>query len=187
MILRLNRLILLVSLFVVAGAMPVAAQPAAEFEVKAAFLYNFIRFIDWPEEAFAGPSDPIVIGVLGREDPFESRLKTAVRGKTIDGRPLEVRFAQRIEEIDNAHLIYISDSAPEPQADILAAVARRPVVTVGETPGFTASGGVVRFFVRDRRIAFEINPRAAERKGLRISSRLLSLADVYREAKGANR
>lgn len=181
MILRFNRLLLLFSLLALAGRSPLAAQPIPEFEVKAAFLYNFIRFTDWPEEAFAGPQEPFIIGVLGRENPFGNKLEAAVRGKTIDDRPLQVRFAQRLREFGQVHILYISSSAPESQEDLLQALSGRPVVTVGETADFTAEGGVIRFFVRDRKIAFEINPTAAKRGELRLSSRLLSLARIYRE------
>lgn len=181
MTLRRLRTLLFLLLFAGAGACPLVAQANLEYDVKSAFLYNFIRFIVWPEDAFADPLEPFVIGVLGREDPFNGQLEAVVRGKTIDGRPLEVRFARRLAALEGTHILYISPTASESEDEILAALAEHPVVTVGETAEFTAKGGIIRFFVRERKVAFEINPGAAERAGLRISSRLLSLADVYQE------
>lgn len=184
MITRLIRCLLLPSLVVVFGAGPLVAQPNLEYGVKSAFLYNFIRFIDWPAEAFAGPESPYIIGVLGRDDRFTRQLESVVRGKTIDGRPLEVRSAPTMEALDGTHILYIDQTAREEQADVLAALAGRSVVTVGETADFMEAGGIIRFFVRDRKVAFEIHPQAAEKAGLRISSRLLSLADIYPEPGG---
>lgn len=179
------RLILI--LCILRGLVPVqatAAEPPLEFEVKAAFLYNFIRFIDWPEEAFSGAEDPILIGVLG-ENPFEGALERAVTGKTAHGRPIAIRHGKRLEDIGEVHMLYISRSANRNLGPILAQLESKPVVTVGEHPRFTARGGMIRFFLRERRVAFEINPAAAKEADLRISSRLLALADIYEGPTGA--
>lgn len=181
MIMRFIRLLLFSSLVVISGAGPLVAQANLEYGVKSAFLFNFIRFIDWPEAVFAGPESPYIIGVLGRDDRFTRQLESVVRDKAIDGRPVEVRAAAGLADLERVHMLYIGPTAREEEADILAALAGKPVVTVGETKDFTAAGGIIRFFVRDRKIAFEIRPEFAEKAGLRISSRLLSLADIYRE------
>lgn len=155
-----------------------SAWGAAEYEVKAAFLYNFTRFVSWPA---ATPEDkrlPIVIGVLG-VSPFGDALEEAVRGKTLDGRPLTVRYSRNLVDLGDVHVLFICRSEADRVPQILTALHGRPVLTVADLPNFTAQGGMVRFFFQERRVAFEINPAAAEYAGLRVSSRLLSVAAIY--------
>lgn len=172
------RLLLLFLSLTGLGSLSLSAQAELEYEVKAAFLYNFIRFIDWPEEAFSGPDAPLVIGVLGRTDPFRGQLQEAVAGKTANGRPLEIRTGRSLEEIGPVHLLFIGPFENVPAA--LAKLRGQPVVTVGDRQDFTAAGGMIRFFLREQRVAFEINLDAVEEAELRMSSRLLALADIYR-------
>lgn len=159
---------------------PARGDAPLEYEVKAAFLYNFPRFIDWPAAAFETNESPLVFGVLG-PNPFDGALREATDGKTIDGRPIELRHGSRLDEIGNVHVLFINEPDPRRQASILEELEGKPVLTVSDYPNFTRAGGTIRFFVRDRRIAFEVNVAAAERAGLRMSSRLLNLAHIYRE------
>lgn len=173
-------------LFAIHAASLSAQANDLEYEVKAAFLYNFTRFVTWPDEAYTRAQSPVVIGVLG-PNPFGDALENAVRGKTVDDRPLAVRYGDDLSELGELHVLFISRSEVARVPQILEQLEGRPVLTVSELPHFTAQGGMVRFYVRERRVAFEINPAAADRAGLRISSRLLSVATVYREAGASSR
>jgi hypothetical protein len=157
-----------------------AAGPAVagEYEVKAAFLYNFARFVEWPPQAI--PSGrPLVIAVLG-QDPFGSTLDAVLQGRTIRDHPLAVRRVARVEEADGAHVLFISRSEGDDVARILRRLEGSPVLTVGEEADFARQGGVVRFRVDEDRVGFEINVDSAERAGLKMSSQLLKLARIVR-------
>lgn len=181
-----RRLIRFLSLCTLGGLLATASTAVGqrevplEYEVKAAFLYNFARFVEWPDEAFESGEDPFLIGVLG-DNPFDDALNDAVRDKVIDDRPVRVLYAQRIEDLPNVHLLYISESETGQPYSVAGRLQDGPVLTVSDVPHFTREGGMIRFFIRDRRVAFEINIDAAERAGLRVSSRLLNVAQIYRE------
>ena len=152
-----------------------AATGPAEYEVKAAFLYNFARFVEWPE-APAGDG-PFVITVLGR-DPFGAALDDTLRGKTIGQRRIEIRRASRSEDLAGSRIGFISDSERDRLPAILKSLEASPVLTVGEMDEFAERGGVIRFRVEQDRVRLDINVAAAERARLRISSQLLKLARI---------
>lgn len=165
-----------------------AASPALpgnvrvpEYEAKAAFLYNFFRFVDWPEGVFDDETDPFRIGVLG-VDPFGRYLDNAVRDRTIDGRAIEVVRYSRLGDIEGVHLLFVSESERDELPAIMERLASRPILTVGDVDGFAAHGGMVEFFFRSQRVAFRINHTAAQRAGLSMSARLLSLAVLVEES-----
>jgi len=156
---------------------PALTQPrpySTEFEVKAAFLYNFAKFIEWPSQAFPGGEPAFTICVIG--DPFEGALDRAVQGEVLDGRPLTVRHITSVEGVRRCQMIYIA--ASETQLSVLTAAANAPILTVGETEDFINEGGMIRFTKTAGRIRFQINPDAADRASLKVSSRLLRLADI---------
>jgi hypothetical protein len=169
----------------VMGATLVRAQPEpappttspTEYEVKAAFLYNFARFVEWPAEAGQVPGTPFVIAILGR-DPFGAVLDETVAGKTVGGRPIEVRRVPRVDEARDAQIVFVSPSERANVAAILKALERPGVLTVGDTDGFATHGGAINFTVQARRVRFEINPSVAEQAGLKMSSQLLKLATL---------
>jgi hypothetical protein len=148
-----------------------------EYEVKAVFLFNFARFVDWPPEAFAGPQAPLVIGVLG-EDPFDGFLDDTVRGEQVNHRSLIVRRYRHVEEIETCHILFISQSEAHRLNDILARLNHRSILIVGDSEGFAQRGGMIRFVTEESRIRFRINQEAAEAAHLIISSKLLQLAKV---------
>lgn len=160
------------------AAASASAQPrqAKEYEVKAAYLYNFARFVDWPEAAFPTENAPLVVAVLG-ESPFGPALDSLV-GKTAKGRPLQVRRARRLDELPGVHLLFIADSERQRLSVILAALAGRPVLTVADVPHFARQGGMIQLIAAEGAVRFEINRSAALREGLEISSRLLQLATI---------
>jgi len=161
-----------------------AQSPASEYEVKAAFLYNFIKFVEWPPKAFPEKQFPYVIGVLGKEDPFSNPvsltnyLDEAIIGKKINERPLVIVRRSRIADLKECHLIFISKSERSRLKDILGALRDRNVLTVSETEDFCQQGGVVNFIKQSGKVRFEINPSAAEAAGLKISSKLLNVAKI---------
>ena len=165
--------------FVVASAAPAAAQgqAAQEYEIKAAFLYNFTKFVEWPPEAFPDDSAPIVIAVLG-PDPFGSALDEIVAGKHAGGRPLMVRRFETSSDLTACHVVFVSSRSADEFSRRVQTPARRYMLTVGETDGFAETGGVVQFVTDERKVRFRINPTAANKAGLKISSRLLNLAEV---------
>lgn len=165
--------------FVMAFAAPAAAQdqPAQEYEIKAAFLYNFTKFVEWPPEAFSDDSAPMVIAVLG-PDPFGSMLDEIVADKHAGGRPLVIRRFERSSELTACHVVFVSSRTADEFSRQVRTPARRHMLTVGETDGFAETGGVVQFVTEKRKVRFRINPAAANKAGLKVSSRLLNLAEV---------
>jgi len=156
---------------------PAQLAASKEYQVKAAFLFNFVQFVEWPAGAFANSNTPICIGILG-EDPFGAALEETVRGETVQGRKLIVQRSRRVEELKNCHLIFISKSETERIAAILGDLDPLPVLTVSETQGFAQRGGIINLYLAGNKVRFEINPAAARRKGLKISSELLSLGKI---------
>jgi hypothetical protein len=155
-------------------AVPVLPAPAhaqdvpLEYRVKAAYLFNFVKFVEWPAAAAAGP---LTICVAGR-NVFGDVLADTVSGETLDGRPLAVRVI--LEPDPGCHILFV------PRGAAVTAYLRSsrglPMLTVGESPDFLAQGGLVNFVLEGGNVRFEIAVEAAERAGLRISSRLLRLA-----------
>lgn len=149
-----------------------------EYQVEAAFLYNFAKYVTWPPRAFNAATDPILIGVLG-DDPFGDDLtRTVAREKPVQGRTFRVLHSRNAVELAGCHLLFISSSEEAKLAHHFAALQRAnsAALTVGETPNFLEAGGAIRFVVENKKVRFEINARAAEAAGIVISSKLLNLA-----------
>ena len=151
-------------------ALPASAQDASlEYRVKAAYLFNFTKFVDWPPGAMADGA-PFTICVAGTS-PFVSALEDTIRGETVAGRSLQSRVAQGNEPCQVVFVPHEVDPAP-----ILKRARMQPVLTVGESPGFLRQGGIINFVRDSGKVRFEINQEAAVGAQLRISSRLLRLA-----------
>ena len=153
--------------------------PVDEYQLKAVFLFNFAKFVEWPPQAFASPRDPFAICVLG-DSPFGAALDDAVRGKTVEARPIAIRLVSSGEQARTCQILFVSASERKNMRGLLEALRSRCVLTVGDTEDFTANGGIVRFKMKDGRVRIEIDADAAGRANLRISSRLLSLAEPAR-------
>jgi len=149
-------------------------EPLPEYPVKAAFLYRFVEFVEWPP-ASPLPKHLVTIGVLGR-DPFGGVLDTAVLHKTVAGRALAIRRFASVEALEACEILFIGTSEMPHLPEILARLKHAPVLTVGEADRFARHGGMIGFFFEDGRVRLEVNREAAERAGLRISSKLLSVA-----------
>jgi hypothetical protein len=148
-----------------------------EYQVKAAFLYNFAQFVVWPETSFTNADEPFRIGVLG-DNPFGKDLVETVRGETIHGRPMTIQESRRAESLTNCQIVFITNAEAGHLDEIFAKLGSRPVLTVSEIPGFTQRGGVINFYREGSKVRFEINPDAAEKNGLKIGSELLTLGKI---------
>ena len=147
------------------------AQPQ-EHEVKAAFLFKFLSFIEWPAQSFARHGAPLVIGVLGADD-VHFALQEIVPGRSAQGRPLEVRKLKEGERSAGVHLLFVGRAA----AGALPMLPAQPgLLVVSEADGALEQGAMINFLRVDGRVRFEVAPEPAERRGLRISSRLLAVA-----------
>jgi hypothetical protein len=150
------------------------AQPT-EYQIKAAFIYNFARFTDWPAGAFAGANSPMTLGVLGK-NVFGDDLANAINGKTINGHPLQFKHFDSIPDATNCQVLFISASEKDDLSKILAQLHGTSILTISETDGFMEAGGMINLTIVDQKVRFEINNDAAKKAGLTISSKLLSLA-----------
>lgn len=164
-------------LAILLGARAVRAEAPREYQLKAAFIYNFLQFVDWPPGAFADRAAPIVVATVG-DDPFQGALDKAIGGKAVGGRALVVRHFAKGPDVKGCQLIFVPEGQEEQFGAALQKLANAPVLTVGESEAFARQGGMIRFFEEDNRLRFEINPTAAEKVGLRISSKLLKLARI---------
>ena len=148
---------------------------APENQVKAAFLYNFARFVDWSASSSEWADGSFRIAVLG-DDRLAQALDRVVEGKRIDGTPILVERVYEPADVDECHVLFVAPSQDRRLEEIFDAIGDRPVLTVGETDRFVRLGGMIRFKIIDSRLRFEVNLNAAREPGLSISSRLLSLA-----------
>jgi YfiR/HmsC-like len=173
-----NKCLLLFLILTLSGT-SVRALQSNEYQIKAGFLLNFIRFVDWPVEVFADDNGMIVIGVIG-DDPFGSVLDEIVSGKTIGGRGLEVRRLKWGQDLKACHLLFVSTSERKRVVQLIDSLKGASVLTVGEMPQFNQQGGIINFVMEANRVRFEINVPMADRARLRISSKLLALAKTTR-------
>lgn len=165
------------ALALLVGALNCSGQVTREYDLKAAFLFNFARFVEWPASAFGSADEPFTIGVLG-EDPFGAALDALVHNEKVDSRRLVVRRYRSVEEIKSCQILFISQSESPKEEEALLALKGRSVLTVGDTDAFAAKGGVIRFFTDKNKLRVRINVDAAKQEKLTISSKLLRAAEV---------
>ena len=157
----------------------VQAQVLNEYEAKAAFLFNFVKFVEWPSNAFADDSSPLIIGVVG-DDGSSGLIEQIINGKTANGRRLVVKRFANFRALTYCHMVFVRSSERDRTRQTLVA-AGPGALTVGESEGFAQGGGVINFTIVDGKLRLEINQTSAERAGLKISAKLLSLARVIRK------
>jgi len=172
---RLERVRIFAALFLMLGGL---YANELEYKVKAAFLFNFSKFIEWTTPLPQG--EPFVIGIVG-VDPFGDLLEQTVRNKTINGRSLVVRRYSNVKQLGPCHILFISASERNRLGSILQAVAGTGTLTVSEIESFAALGGMINFVLENNKVRFEINPEATARSGLQVNAQLLKLARVVRE------
>ncbi len=156
-----------------------AADAISPYQVKAAFIYNFIKFVEWPTTTFNDSKSPYVVGVLGK-DPFGLELDYAMKNKTVNGRPIVVRRITD-EKMNQCHLLFISSSEKRRLKSIFEQLKDKPILTLGETEEFAQTGGMINFVIEENKVRFQINIEAAKRADLKIHSTLLNLARVVRK------
>jgi hypothetical protein len=152
-------------------------KPALEYQIKAAFLYNFTRFVSWPSSAFNSPTTPFVIGIVGH-DPFGSYLEDIIDQEKVDEHPIVIQRYRDVKDINNCQLIYISAGDDDKIKEVIAAVARQNVLTVSDADKFVNWGGVISFFKEDNKLRVQINIAAAKAAGVEISSKLLKISKI---------
>lgn len=160
-----------------------ADRPDVERQVKAAYLYKFGSYVEWPDRTFTAPDSPIRIGVIGA-DALADELAQMIAGRTINGRQLEVRKLRREEPIAGLNILFIGRAGNARLAEILAAAKGQPMLTVTESDEGIAAGSMINFVVVDGKVRFEAAPKAAGMSNLNISARLLAAA--YKVAQGAS-
>jgi len=164
---------LIVAVVLLALITDTQAQSHTEYQVKAAFLYNFARFVEWPAEAFATRDAPVQICVLG-ENPFGSDLDQIVQGKSVSGRRVTVRNLRNGQKVRGCHIVFAGPLALARSKPALTGNDARGILIVGESS--SPEGTMINFILENDRVRFEVNNRAATAAGLKISSKLLSLA-----------
>ncbi len=153
---------------------------SGEYQLKAAFLFNFAKFIDWPATSFADPQADFSICILGT-DPFGRAMDDLLRGKMIADRRVSVARNHQVAEVRHCQMVFVSSSEKSRVREILDGLKGTNALVVGETEGFAAAGGAIQFAIEDNRVRFLINTNAADRAGLKVSSKLLSLARVVHD------
>jgi uncharacterized protein DUF4154 len=178
---RPGRVDLTLTLFLVGwlATVPTYAGSGApsEYAVKAAFLFNFAKFVDWPPSKFAAENAPLVIGLVG-DDVFGDVLDSTIHRKAVNNHPLVLRRLARGGALKDCHILFVSPSEKDHLAEIIAAVKGSAVLTVSETDQFLDNGGTINFWIEGDQVKLEIALGPAEREGLKISSRLLNLPIV---------
>jgi hypothetical protein len=176
---------LMVCLILAPGQAATDERPG-EYQVKAAFILNFARFVEWPPEAFSDAQAPLIVGLIG-DDPFDGSLAGTLNGKTVGGRTLTYKKIRNQSDLKSCHILFISPTEKRRIKQTLAALRGNGVLTISEVEEFTRLGGIVNFFITpDNKVAFEINVDAAGQAQLKISSRVLKLARVTKGSGGTN-
>ncbi len=152
-----------------------------EYEVKAVFIYNLAKFIEWPDKSLDN-SSTLTVYILG-DDPFGTDL-AAIRDKLIKGRRVVIKQIDSPDDLKNANILFISSSEKERLRDILKSISGLPILTVGDTKSYAQRGVMVNFYLENSKIRFEINLEAANLAGLNISSNLLRMGTIISPSKG---
>jgi hypothetical protein len=157
-----------------------ASEPSMnEYLLKAAFIYNIAKFVEWPPGTFESEKAPLVLCVLGK-DPFGNTLNT-IDGKIVQGRVLTIKHIDRIDDLRTCHILFISSSEMNRLPQILQSLKDAKVLTVADMPHFAQNGGIINLITLENKITMEINVAATEKARLQISSKLLKLARIVNE------
>lgn len=169
----------LAALLSLAAASSIRAQAgtSVEYQIKAAFLFNFAKFVDWPPDAFPSDKAPITLCMF-RHDPFGSSLDEIIQGKTINNRAILARRTNELPDLKPCQLVFVDKEADKGLSDVLNSLKGTSALVVGESEGFAERGGGIQFFLEDNKLRFAINVDAIQRARLNVSSKLLALARI---------
>ncbi len=174
---RVTAWVLLFLLF--STAVSRADQTFTEYKVKALFLYNFAKYVDWPDGTFANAKTPFTIGILGK-DRISDDLRGTVEGKTIDGHPLIIKRVASDGDFKDCQIIFVSNSENAATEDIIARIGTMHILTVGEDSAFLEKGGCINLVLKEEKVHLEVNLAAANKAALKISSKLLAVAETVK-------
>lgn len=161
---------------------PAQESASVEYKVKAAYLFNFAKFVEWPVGSFPAKDTPITLGLVGK-DPFGSDLEKTFENKTIEGRALQIKRFAEGEDLRQCHILFICASERKSLPQIFEKLQGGSVLTVGEVEEFNALGGMISFITQENTIRFDIKDEAAARVGLKVSSKLLQVAKAGRQSR----
>ena len=153
-----------------------------EYQVKAAFLFNFSQFVEWPAQTFANPESRAVIGIFGK-DPFGTYLEETIVNETINKHPLVIQHFNTVDEITNCQILFINLNDKNQLRLLIEKLKGKNILTVSDANNFAKMGGMVRFYIKDDKINIQINLDAAKEENLIISSKLLKLAEIVKTDK----
>lgn len=181
LIAALRALTVLLSLCACGPAAVADADPRSskEYQIKAAFVLNFAKFLEWPAEHFTDDSQPIAIGVIG-DTPLATELEKIVRDRKVRGRTVTVTSAKSGEEVSQVHMLFVGAGQSATFAHVREQAQNGSVLTIGESPEFAAAGGIITFTIEGDKVRFAINMIAAEQAHLKISAQLQQLATSVR-------
>lgn len=174
-----HRLLLLITsaMLLMGSAAQAAAQDSSEYLIKAGFIYNFAKLVDWPAAAFSQSDSPIVIGILGT-DPFGPIIDKVLAGKKVNDHGFVIKRIKSVADCKDCHILFVSSSEGSHIGDDIRLTRSMPVLTISEVPGFANRGGIINLTLEDSKVRFEVNVDAAKAADLNISSRLLALAKI---------
>jgi hypothetical protein len=154
---------------------PARSLEGTEYQIKAAMMINFFQFVDWPEESDQS-MELLTLGIIGA-DKFNGVLDS-VEGRIVNGKRLKLRRFNSTRELNQCQILFVPESESYRADEILKSLNGAPVLTIGETERFTRMGGIIRFYIEENHVRFEINKTAANRSKLKISAKLMEIARV---------
>jgi uncharacterized protein DUF4154 len=185
-----NRAIMIVRRLIIAMLMMLLAQAhhawaqdseqSSEYLIKAGYIYNFAKLVEWPASAFAQPDSPIVIGIVGT-DPFGPIIDKVLEGKKVNGHSFVIKRLKPTADVKECHILFVGTSLGPHVADTIRLTRGTPILTISEIPGFADRGGIINLTLEQNKVRFEVNVDAAKQADLNISSRLLVLAKVIQQ------
>lgn len=180
---RYRLVLLLTSLMLLMGSAasaPAQDSDSSEYLIKAGFIYNFAKLVDWPGAAFSQPDSPIVIGILG-VDPFGPVIDKVLAGKKVNDHGFLIRRLRSAADAKDCHILFVSASETAHISEAIRLTRSMPILTISEIPGFANRGGIINLTLEDSKVRFEVNVDAAKAADLNISSRLLALAKIVQQ------
>jgi hypothetical protein len=154
-------------------------EATAEYPLKLAFLYNFTKFVEWPAGSYSDPGASLAICIVG-DDPFSPDLEGELRTRKVEGHPVEVKTLKSTDILGACHMVFVPAAEERQAVRIVSNLKGSNTLTVGESVGFASLGGIINLTVEENKLHFEVNTVAAERAGLKLSSKLLSMAKIVK-------